>query len=140
MRGVGLFGNCVAPANAQRGGKTLCIRLFIYNTLYFRLKLAGSSHILTKFMDEQRRTALIFVTQDVGCASCMCDWGIRQLESQTCMVSIVGFTLTVMNDFRRFLSQFSTIFHQILHTLFSIHVVTTVKVLINILEVRPFDI
>ena len=49
---------------------------FIYNTLYIRLKLAGSSHILTKFMDAQRRTALIFVTQGVGCASCMCDWGI----------------------------------------------------------------
>ena len=27
-------------------------------------------------MDAQRRTALIFVTQGVGCASCMCDWGI----------------------------------------------------------------
>ena len=50
---------------------------FIYNTLCNRLKLAGSSHILTKFMDAQRRTALIFVTQGVGCASCMCDWGIK---------------------------------------------------------------
>ena len=49
---------------------------FIYNTLYIRLKLAGSSNILTKFMDAQRRTALIFVTQSVGCASCMWDWGI----------------------------------------------------------------
>ena len=49
---------------------------FIYNRLYNGLKLAGSSHILTKFMDAQRRTALIFVTQGVGCASCMCDWGI----------------------------------------------------------------
>ena len=49
---------------------------FIYNTLCNRLKLAGSSHILTKFMDAQRRTALIFVTHGVGCASCMCDWGI----------------------------------------------------------------
>ena len=49
---------------------------FIYNTLCDRLKLAGSSHILTKFMDAQRRTALIFVTQGVGCASCMCDWVI----------------------------------------------------------------
>ena len=27
-------------------------------------------------MDAQRRTALIFVTQGVGCASCTCDWGI----------------------------------------------------------------
>ena len=44
---------------------------FIYNTLYNRLKLAGSSHILTKFMDAQRRTALLFVTQGVVCASCM---------------------------------------------------------------------
>ena len=49
---------------------------FIYNTLYNRLKLAGSSHILTKLTDAQRRTALCFVTQGVGCASCMCDWGI----------------------------------------------------------------
>ena len=50
---------------------------FIYNTLCNRLKLAGSSHILTKFMDAQRRNALFFVTQGVGCVSCMCDWGIR---------------------------------------------------------------
>ena len=54
---------------------------FIYNTLYNRLKLAGSSHILTKFMDAQRRTALIFVTQGVGCASCMCDWGITWIHA-----------------------------------------------------------
>ena len=52
--------------------------------------------------------------------------------------TIVGFTLTMVNDFRGFLSQFSTNFHEISHTLFSIHVVTTLKVLINILEVRPF--
>ena len=50
---------------------------FIYNTLYIRLKTAGSSYILTKFLDAQRRTALFFVTQGVGCGSCMCDWGIR---------------------------------------------------------------
>ena len=53
-------------------------------------------------------------------------------------IAIVGFTLTVVNDFRRFRSQhgqFSTNFHEILHTLFSIHGVTTLKfrqVLINI--------
>ena len=35
---------------------------FIYNTLYILIKLADSSHILTKFMDAQRRTSLIFVT------------------------------------------------------------------------------
>ena len=51
----------------------------IYNMLYIRLKLAGSSHILTKVMDAQRRTALFFVTQGVGCALCMCDWGITSL-------------------------------------------------------------
>ena len=34
----------------------------------------------------------------------------------------------MVNEVRRFLSQFSTIFYEILHTLFSIHVVTTVKV------------
>ena len=39
----------------------------------------------------------------------------------------VGFTLPVVNEFRRFLSQFSTNFHEILHTLLSIHVVTTLK-------------
>ena len=49
---------------------------FIYNTLKNCPKLAGSSHILTKSMDAQRRTALICVTQGVGCTSCMCDWGI----------------------------------------------------------------
>ena len=42
--------------------------------------------------------------------------------------TIVGFTLTVVNKFRRFLSQFSTNFHEILHTLFSIHVVATLKI------------
>ena len=46
---------------------------FIYNTLYIRLKLAGSSDILAKFMNAQRRTALTFVTQGVGCTSCKCD-------------------------------------------------------------------
>ena len=50
---------------------------FINNTLYIRLKLAGYSHILTKLMDAQRRTVLISVTQGVGCASYMCDSGIR---------------------------------------------------------------
>ena len=29
---------------------------FIYNTLYIRLKFAGSSHILKKIMHAQRRT------------------------------------------------------------------------------------
>ena len=43
-------------------------------------------------------------------------------------IAIVGFTLTVMNEFRRFLRQFSTNFHEILQTLFSIYVVTTLKV------------
>ena len=43
-------------------------------------------------------------------------------------LATVGFTLTVVNDFLRFLSQFSTNFHEILHTLFSIHVLTTLKV------------
>ena len=55
---------------------------------------------------------------------------------------IIRFTLnssTRINEFRGFLSQFSTDFHEILHTLFSIHVVTTLKVLISISKVRPFD-
>ena len=38
---------------------------FNYNTLYIRLKLASCSHILTKFMDAQQRTALMFVDQGV---------------------------------------------------------------------------
>ena len=41
---------------------------------------------------------------------------------------IVGFTLTVVDQFRGFLSQFSTNFHEILDTLFYIHVVTALKV------------
>ena len=64
--------------------------------------------------------------------------------------TIVRFTLnssTRIIEFRGFLSQFSTNFHEILHTLFSIrscrvdHVVSTLKVLIStcIVEVRPFD-
>ena len=35
-----------------------------------------SPHILTKLMNAQRRTALFFVTQGVGCALCICDLGI----------------------------------------------------------------
>ena len=31
-------------------------------------------------MDAQRHTAMIFVTQDVGCASYMCDWGITSIR------------------------------------------------------------
>ena len=42
--------------------------------------------------------------------------------------TIPGFTFTVVDEFRRFLRQFSINFHEILHTLFSIHVVTTLKV------------
>ena len=68
---------------SERGSTTLCIRwfytpdLFITSCIYIRLALAISSYILTKFMDAEQRTVLIFFTQDVGCASCMCDWGIR---------------------------------------------------------------
>ena len=39
-------------------------------------------------------------------------------------LGIVGLTLTVVNEFHRFLGQFPTNFHEILHTLFSIDVVT----------------
>ena len=41
---------------------------------------------------------------------------------------IVRFTLTVVNDFCRFLRQLSTSFYEITHTLFSIPVVTTLKI------------
>ena len=62
MRGV--FVNFVAVLTLYAVAKR-CIfadlyTWFIYNTLYIRLKLAGSSHILTKCMDAQRRTALFF--------------------------------------------------------------------------------
>ena len=36
--------------------------------------------------------------------------------------------ISQVNEFRRFLSQFSSNFHEIMHTLFSSHVVTTLKV------------
>ena len=45
--------------------------------------------------------------------------------------TIVGFTLnsaTRIIEFRGFLSQFSTNFHEILHTPFFIHVVTALKI------------
>ena len=75
MRGVlvNLVAHLARNAVAKRCVFADLYTWFIYNTLYIRLKLAGSSHILTKFMDAQRHTALFFVTQDVGCASCMCD-------------------------------------------------------------------
>ena len=41
---------------------------------------------------------------------------------------IPGFTFTVVDEFRRLLRQFSINFHEISHTLFSIPVVTTLKV------------
>ena len=74
MRDV--FANFVAlltrSAVAKRCAFADLYTWFIYNTLYNSL-----AHILTKLLDAQRRTALIFVTQGVGCASCMCDSGIR---------------------------------------------------------------
>ena len=46
-----------------------------------------------------------------------------------CYVPKVGFTLPVVYEFHVFLIQFSNNFHEILHTLFSINVVTTLKIL-----------
>ena len=46
------------------------------------------------------------------CSKIMIGW--------TMCYTLVGFTLTVVNDFRRFLSQFSTNCHEILQALFSI--------------------
>ena len=61
MRGI--FVNFVAlltrNAVAKRCVFANLYTWFIYNTLYIRLKLAGSSHILTQFMYAQRRTALL---------------------------------------------------------------------------------
>ena len=75
MRGV--FVNFVALLTRNAVAKR-CVFVdlytwFFYDTLYIRLKLAGCSHVLTKFMDAQRRTAQFFLTEGVGCASCMCD-------------------------------------------------------------------
>ena len=42
--------------------------------------------------------------------------------------TIVGFTLTVVNDFRQFLSPFSTNCHEISQTKFSIQVATILKI------------
>ena len=53
---------------------------------------------------------------------------VGSVFSEVKRLTIVGLTLTVVNDSRRFLSQLSTNFHEILHTLFSIHVTTTLKV------------
>ena len=55
------------------------------------------------------------------------------------MVRFTLNSLTRIIEFRGFLSQFSSIFYGILHTLLFIHVVTTLKVLTSIVEVRPFD-
>ena len=56
--------------------------------------------------------------------------------------SIARFTInspTRVNEFRGFLSQFRTNFHKILHTLFSIHVMTTLTISRSISEVRLFN-
>ena len=77
MRGV--FVNFVALLT-RNAVATRCVfadlyTWFIYDTLYIRLKLAGSSHVLTKFMDAQRRTAQMFVPQGMD-GLCIYDWGI----------------------------------------------------------------
>ena len=77
-RAGGVLVNFVALLTHNAVSKR-CVFADLYTcfyTLYIRLKLAGSSHILTKFMDAQRRTALIFVTQGVGCTSCICVTGV----------------------------------------------------------------
>ena len=65
-----VFANFVAlltrNAVAKRCVFTDLYTYFIYNTLYNRLKLADCSHILTKFIDAQRRTAQIFVSEGSG--------------------------------------------------------------------------
>ena len=63
----------------------------INNRLYIRLKLAGFSHILTEFMDAQRRTALIFVTQDVGCALIQHCFKVLCLNKIATVILIVAF-------------------------------------------------
>ena len=67
----------------------------------------------------------------------MCIWRLQDQVIASKMFpsfdlhTIVRFTLnssTRIIEFRGFLSQFSTNFHEILHTLFSIHVVTTLTI------------
>ena len=63
-------------------------------------------------------------------------------KPSSCIVRFILNLSTRIIEFRGFLSQFSTNFHEILLTLFSIHVVSTLKIsqsFDSILEVRPFD-
>ena len=69
MRGV--FVNFVALLTRNAVAKR-CVFVDIYtwlfyDMLYIHLKFAGSSHVLTKIMDAERRTAQNIVTQGVGC-------------------------------------------------------------------------
>ena len=65
---------------------------FIYNTLYNRLKLAGSSHILTKCMDAQRRTAL-FLSLKAWAVRRVCVTGVYPANARRCRS--VGLTSNV---------------------------------------------
>ena len=41
-------------------------------------------------MEAQRGTAPIFVTRGVGCASCMCDWGITKKQPLVTALNYYG--------------------------------------------------
>ena len=53
---------------------------------------------------------------------------LEQIQNGCLSAIIPGFTFTVVDEFRRLLRPFSINFHEISHTLFSIPVVTTLKV------------
>ena len=67
---------------------------------------------------------------EVGERSCGQQNCLHDVPAKVLLISlIIGYTfITLVNEFRHFLSQFSTNFHEILHTLFFIHVVTPLKV------------
>ena len=73
----------------------------------------------------------IFLTHFLPISSKYADVTNAVVISDNGIVTIVRFTLnspTRIIEFRGFLLQFSTNFHEILHTLFSLHVVTTLKI------------
>ena len=55
---------------------------FICSTLHIRLKLAGSSHILTKFVDAQRRTDLL-LSLKAWVVRRVCVTGVSPTEKMT---------------------------------------------------------
>ena len=87
MRGVFVYFVALLTLNAVAKRRVLAdlYTWFIYNTLYICLKLAGSSHILTKFMDAQRRTALFFS---------LMTWAVRRV----CVTGVLAGIISKLSD------------------------------------------